>query len=612
MLKKKDFLIDIAMITAIVALVSYYFKPIFTLGLDNLRLVYYFRVCDGIALEHFSGLYTNFVIPPKMILGGYPTFYYYLAGIILFPYTLFSGIDYGFIAFVLRFISIISFAGILCLLYWTGARIFNSKIIGMLAVSIIFFVPQYTMTAFWLRPHMLGWFINLLTIYFCLLWLMKLKKRYFWIAVIITGIACSALYMNLFLIPLVLSSYIYYLAVKGNDEISRFPNVFTKISSVFAVSIIATGIAGMILTNFNRPILAKYGMEILEKIEKFNMYDLLDFYMLIFRIASLVLTIFGIAWLIITTKKTKVARLLNNLIFSLVSGSAIIIAIFILFNPAVIFYTEKFIKGFAFVNVVIQEGLGWGEHENISAIGWVIQLLKNSIFHWSGGILLFGYFFWEFTGIRKKWQTERIPLISRLALLYYILLYTLSYFLFVAYKKFYYMVPILPSLSLLMGCFIAGLARDIKKPLARVIILCLMAILLLINVGVKAKDAIAEKEELIEIRKSNVAFDMAEWLFKNYNDRKDITIGTDKSTFYIPPYFYNTISLEDEPSRLEECDLIIITQMNAGSRGWPGKISTLYREKAKFKYRGTEWYEGEDEPSLFLSSTPYVYVFEKK
>jgi hypothetical protein len=194
--------------------ILYYAVPIIPLGVEDLSMVRYFDADESLLVSFGMRLYRDGVLPQEMS-SSYPRLFYYLCGIVLYPYTAIYGVSAKMVAITFRSVNTLAMLLTIIPINLIGIRFFRSYIVGAASAVLFALTPQYLFWATNSRPHPLEILFLVLCLYQCLKAVDTRTHRALWGAVIWAGLAAGTKFGGFFLVPTIALVFGYLLWTGG-------------------------------------------------------------------------------------------------------------------------------------------------------------------------------------------------------------------------------------------------------------------------------------------------------------------------------------------------------------------------------------------------------------
>ncbi|MCX5696364.1 MAG: glycosyltransferase family 39 protein [Candidatus Omnitrophica bacterium] len=590
--------------------------PAVSYWVDNIRMIRHFDIDEGNLVEFAGKTYSRGVIPLEDGVA-YPQFFYYLAGIVLFPLTLLKGIDYRIIAIALRSLNIFAAIMTVILIYFFCRKFFKSIWVGIISGLSFMLCAHYLCWLLNSRPHPLEILLILATFYFCFKLMEVYRLKYLTGAIIFIGLAMATKYGGLFVVPIAVASFLCsIIKLPTNIMLGHLRNKFKLISflSIF-----------MMLITFFIPIIwillyLRFPSKFL--IFRINSFD--DFiHFRDFRLTGFMSFMFfalSFFWWLTNSFAYRFANegegsdrhrrvfMLDLVFLFSVYILGFSIAIFVLVNPSYYIYPLNTIK-----RMVLQVAISTMSthldpriHKPIfdpAGMVWFRMLFMDILNRWFTLLLIIGVGFQAWRWRSKLKILDDLFLKKTMLWLYSIILF-LFIFIFLHHRPHHYLLPISLFLGILISLGIFDIIKWSKYTLTRISLIFFFAILLAFGFKQRLNNIIAERQYYIERNSSNNIADtgllIGKWLDESYGP--DIRIWQDCQDFYVPPKFksvYCMNSDENIEKRFTEInkispDLLIITSKFDPAltndikikRAIDAGILKGYKQVKRFEYSG--------------------------
>lgn len=552
---RNRFLVNIVIPFLLVLPILWLVLGTIALGTDNLRMIKHFDVDESTLVEFAGKTYSHIFVPLEDNVT-YPQFFYYLAGIVLFPFTLLKGINYQMIAIILR--SLNTFAGMLTaiFIYFFCLKFFRSILAGILGSLLFSTIPGYMCWLVNSRPHPLEILFILLVFYFCFRIVEQYRPKFLIGAIIFCGLATATKFGGLFLIPIIWVACLYYIVQLRTPALVNY--LKPKIKWVYLYT------SGIILILALIPVAAiQLYFKYQNKFYIFGIKNFNDF--LHYRNFRLLLLFVGILilgaliWLVINmlaqkflknnslTEKYRYIFILDKSTLSLFYIFVNNLLIFLLFNPSYFLFPLSTFKrmGIQFAKSTMSTSLDPGLSRPIfdpKGFVWLKMLFEDSMVNVWFGLLVLAYFIYEVIYFRKNWRSSREFVFQRLLLLIYSVFLFIILIIFLSHRPHHYLLPIAMALSILSSFGIIAIIRQAKTNFFRRFLILVFGVVLVLGFYMR----FGYLAKLYELKTSMTSMAdtgllIGEWLKNNFNS--NVKIWVDSNEFYIPPEFKNVYSI---------------------------------------------------------------------
>ncbi len=613
-IQKNRFLINILIPFLLVLPILWLALGTIALGTDNLRMIKHFDIDESSLVEFAGKTYTRVFVPLENNVT-YPQLFYYLAGIILFPFTLLKGVDYQVIVIVLRGLNTLAGMFTAIFIYFFCIKFFRSILAGVLASLLFSTTPGYICWLLNSRPHPLEILFILFVFYFCFRIIEQYRNKFLLGAIVFCGLATATKFGGLFLIPILWLACLYYIVrLKTPVLAEHLKHNITKIYMY---------VSGIIVFSVLIPVaVIQFYFKYQDKFHIFGIKDFNDF--LRYRNFRLLLLVVGVAilgsllWLVInmvTQKNLKnnslaekyrsIFILDKSMLFLLYIFTSNLL-IFLLFNPSYILYPLSTFKqmGVQFAKSTMSTAFDPGLSRTIldsSGLVWIKMLFEDQMINSWLALLFAAYLIYEIIYFRKNWKSAKASVYQRLLLLAYVVFLFMILIVLVSHRPHHYLLPIVMALSILTSFGIIAIIQQARSTLWKRFLILVFSIILLAGFCVRFGNI----AKLYELRKSRAsAIDtgilVGDWLKNNFNS--NLKIWVDCNEFYIPPKF-NNISFMFISDRIErkfdtinkfDPDILVITCAYDPFLKNAQKIDLAIKEGAlgKFKLEKVFDYQG--------------------
>jgi len=596
-------LADWAFCGAAAVFYAWYAWPALSLGADDLRLISYFRADDANCLAHWARIYREWVVPTRLDVG-YPTLYYYLAGIFLIPYTKLAEPDLKVYVAAFRFMQYLCLVGIASLGYFLGAKTLKSRLAGLLTGAALMASPVLNLWFTSNRPQLLALLLLFAALYFLARSLEQRRSNLLYGAVICAALSFSAQYMGLFLLPAIFMAYLLHLALRreGEDAPLSLPRRWHRLA---ALAWLAAGVLAIICSAALGWYLARRQMD--------------DWSILVYAgaAAGLLMALMGVLYWAAAARagasqnspgERRRQGILGAFWLATVC-SASFFFIYLASNPQWLAFPANSLNTLITVFNLIFMGKGAGAWMNYGAAGLGLSKVAVSVYGLgpAGLVLAAVYVVWEASGFRRNWRAQPRLTAARLGLAGFSLSYLVFPVAMLHSVKHHYLAPLLlPAFALGSYASLDIIKRSAPaiKPLAGLGLAALMLWALWLGGG----QSIEDRQRAITTRQINAAYELANWMRSHVP--AEARICSDHYMVYIPPRYKNPRVLSEKPAENSACQ-VVLDAMRA--RPDLGRVVKGFHERFRLataiKYKGTEWFESESEPWPFLAKDPYIRVY---
>ena len=193
--------------------VLFYCLPVVGHGAKSLSMLRYFDRDEHLLVEYGTRFYQDGILPQQIF--GYPKFFYFVAGLFLYPYTFLFGPDSNVVAITFRAVNIASIALTAIFVNLISIKFFRSYLLGPISSLLFVLTPGIICWGLNSRTHPLEVFLITVSMYIVLSAVKGREKKMLWIAVVFAGLAMGTKYGGIFLIPTIVTAYGYLLWAEG-------------------------------------------------------------------------------------------------------------------------------------------------------------------------------------------------------------------------------------------------------------------------------------------------------------------------------------------------------------------------------------------------------------
>jgi hypothetical protein len=545
--------------------VVWFAAPLIPYGTDNIRLIRHLDLDEAGLIEFAAKIYSQGLVPMDGAHFAYPQLFYYVAGFILFPFTLIKGIDYTTITVVLRLLSSLSIILTIILLYFFSLRFFKSIYAAVLSSALLATMPEYLWWSVNSRPHPLEILFILVTFYFCFRLVEKYDLKHFAGAVIFAALAASVKYGGVFLIPIIWLACLFDIFKMKTTDLINHAKARSRVIYGAAVMLVLFIVSldiffGAVITRI-WPFLQKLGIKNIAQLVRMK-----DFQLLI--IGSVVLIIFGCVWFyinkLISDKLSKgdvssaeinrYLLVINKSILIFVAISSAVILLFAILNPTYWVFPFETFKNFfwQFVAVTIpRSGSTWDPGINrqtldLSGFGiFLSRLFDGRIFSIPFGVIFIFYVLYEVIYFRNNWRSEKVLTFQRMLLLAYVSFLFMVLSLTLVHRPHHYVLPIGVVLTFLIPIGMIKIMEQAKVKWIKTLLIIFFCLLL--TYGFYSR--LGKINEMRELRLNKINEHDPGIIISKYLELKyktNIKICTDHVLVYVPPKYPNVYILEDD------------------------------------------------------------------
>ena len=546
-------------------------------GTDNLRMIRHFNA-DEAGLIEFAGRFYSRGIAPMEYACTYPHLFYYLAGLVLFPYTMLKGIDYRFIAISLRSFNVLITILTILFLYIFVRRFFKSRLTAALSCLIFGTTPQILRLTVHSKPHTLSVLFTVAAFYCCFKMIEKYSVKSLIYTVVFSALASATNLFGIFMIPSIGLAYFYHIAKKETSEISEYLKSRSGVIYFFAITIMSLALAVPLsaVAGFFKfqHIFSDIGINTIKVFLASRNFKILCLFA-----SALFFT--GVFWFIVNTltgmlikrkfsvDKFRLLLLINSEILCLFYVIFIIGLIFLILNPTHLFFPIANAKVIAIQFGMTTSGADLSAGINkpifeLSALTWITKLFDNIIFNKWFGLLLVIYVLYEVVTFKKNRLVAKQFVLQRSLLWAYVLFLLSTLIVCVFHRPQHYLLSLGLVISALLSFVVFDAPRRVTSAVYRGILISLFGLILILGFYERTIRIISLREVMTE-KKADTALLIGKWLEDKFD--KDATIWVDSKTYYIPPRFKNITSIDyyaeinkhfDEIKKINP-DILIIT-----------------------------------------------------
>lgn len=549
----KSILLPILLIVPVV----WFAIPAIPHGTDNIRIIAHFDKDEATLAVFAEKIYSRGLVPMDGATFSYPQLFYYLGGIILFPYTLLKGIDDQTITIVLRCLNTMSVLLTVIFAYFFVLRFFKSIFAAVLSGMLLATMPEYLWWAVNSRPHPLELLFILIAIYFCFKIVEKYELKLLVGAILFSSLAASTKYGGFFLIPIIWLSCLFDIFKLRMSDLINYLKEKSKTIYFIASLIIFSIVSAYLLFGFL--FFRLKGLFIKHSIN--NLGDIIQIKEIRLILAfSLVLLLFGVGWWIINVISNKlsqdVVEAKHHYLFVLNKGFlvfcgivAAIIFLFLILNPTYWLFSADTAK--TTLLQIVQTTMGSTGLDSVKnrpifdaeSLVWFGRLFDNRILNVFWGILLLFYVLYELLFFKQNWHLNKNSVFQRILLWVYAVSVFLFLFLFVLHKAHHYLLPVGIVSSLLIPFGMVEVVKKIKLISIKILLIvffCTMVIAgfyMRVNMIIEMRDTKLGKNDRVD----------AGLLLGRYLENKytaDRVICIDDIATYIPAKFQHVIALD--------------------------------------------------------------------
>lgn len=574
-----------------------FYGPMINLGCDNVNMIQHFDRDESLLIEFAGRTYSQGLIPLESRIG-YPQVFYYSAGIFLFPYTIFKGIDHHMITVVLRGFNLLIAFSLVIFIYFFALRFFKSRFVAFLSSLLLGTTPQILWWAINSRPHLLSVFFMLIAVYYCFKLVERNQKHPMVLAVLFIGLATATNMFGIFLIPSLCVALLYnFTKIKTSDlfnsliSVSHYIYVISSciilsgiMIPVFLVWLYFKSIKGFRILGIN------------------NLQQFLNFrnFKIILLLGLLIVAIGAVLFTInfITRKLSKDNSKIENYRVPLLINKTIIYftliliavgLIFFITNPTYFLFPVQTVKS-TFLQLAMTT---MGSHLNSfnrpvfdpAALKWFAMLFDNNLLNLWFGLLFIVYLLYEMLNFRKNWQANREFVVERIVIWVFALFLLTVMFICVSHRPHHYLLPIIPLIGIFIPYGISEIIKKTKLKSLRLFLIVIFSAFLCLGFYSRAQKIIRfylDRKQWNNISEPGIA--IGKWLESEFP--QNTSIWKDSEDFYIPPKFTRVFFITQNDditanffkiSKLNP-DVLVITSFLDPELGSARKISRAIKE----------------------------------
>ncbi len=540
----KNILIPFLLVVPILWFVS----PAITMGTENLRMIAYFDNDEACLVEFAGKTYSQGLIPIQSG-AGYPQFFYYMAGIVLVPFTLLKGVNYQAIVIGLRCLNVLVAFSTVIFLYFFALRYLKSIWAAIMCCILLITMPNYLSWTVNSRPHILAVLFTLVSLFFCFKMVEIDKPKYFWGAVLFSAFAAATNLLFGFVMILAI-----WIANTYNSNRLQTPQLVEDLKSKhkivsFIASFIVVFSASFFILGFF--VLVKYqGLFYRSKLH--GVYDFLrirNVRMLIVLVAILLLI--GIIWLIVNNYLRRIANndklsqgyrslfIANYSCLALFYIVSVVAIVFLVLTPT--YWLFPFASGKVIASQSILTTMSTSVDPGINKpifdfdrFIWLKMLFDQQLLGIWIGLIFFCYLIYEIVFLKRNWaQNKRFLLQRGIIWIYMLTLMTVLVLLF-SHRPHHYLLPIAVISIFLISYGIGQIIGAAKMPWAKNLLIIIFGLILAAGFYSRGNEIIKFRSEKMA-KTNDAAISLGGWLMAHYPG--NISLWKDNETLYIPPKF---------------------------------------------------------------------------
>ena len=470
---------NILIILLLILPILWFVFPAISIGTDNLDTIKYFDNDESILVKFAGKTYSQGLIPMEDG-AAYPQLFYYIAGVVLVPFTLLKGVNYQVIVIGLRGFNVLIALFTVIFFYFFTLKYFKKTWIAILCCFLLISTPNYLTWTLNSRPHILALLFALVGLSFCLKMVEENKPKNFWGAVLFSAFAVSTnLLFGVVAIPgacmILIEFFLFYYALR-----------------YWQAGILTLGVF----------VLVKYqGLFYRNKIHGVGDFlQIRNVRMIMILVGILLLA--GITWLIINNLLMKQIKeegmnqryrplfIANDGLLSMFYMVCLVSTMFLVLTPTYWLFplvTAKVLFS-QFLATTVGTGPDIGINEPLVNSGrfvWLKMVFEQQLLGIWIGCLFFCYLIYELVFLKKNWHQDQQFLMQRGILWIYIMALMLVLVVFVTHTPHHYLLPI-SSIMTLFTSF--GIVQIVKENRIKTLKwLALVSFILFLAIGIYAR-----------------------------------------------------------------------------------------------------------------------------
>ena len=551
-LQKKDMLLSALSLCALILVVVVNAYPSIFEGIDNPRIIKHFSSDENEIIGFYTTFYKDlFMTPPTIV--SYPTFFYYVAGSFLFPYSHAHADSNNHAAVAVTFRALNTFSIILTivLLYFLALYFLSSHLLSFISTLLIITTPGYLYWGLNSRPHPFEILLLVTSLILGLSFVKQKKAKPLWWCMVAAGFAFATKYGGMFMIPPIVIFVAWFLwsdpvlLTSINRRIFRV-NTFAG-SLIVILALGSIGAAYFILIPLAATI-TKIGAALGAN----GLTGLALFKAVI--ICLILLSLFGCCWIALNLyakrrlqalknlnqgvpKKDLLVLLINCILSFLFIGSLIFCTIFIFTNPHCLLHPIATARSFFGLGIIefsfSQQGKGL-LLEWVDNFAWFKLLFDKHNLGISGIAFLLWYFTYELTRLKENLRNRKTVLLQRLFIWCFIGTNFGFLMFFIKFRAPHYLLLITFMLWLLFFLAIKEHLDSMAQPRVKQIAIAVFSFLVMANLY-ERMPTFLRYYNFVHTKESDAGLEIGTWLEENYAAKT--IIWSDTKEFYIPEKF---------------------------------------------------------------------------
>jgi len=490
---------NILIILLLILPILWFVFPAISIGTDNLDTIKYFDNDESILVKFAGKTYSQGLIPMEDG-AAYPQLFYYIAGVVLVPFTLLKGVNYQVIVIGLRGFNVLIALFTVIFFYFFTLKYFKKTWIAILCCFLLISTPNYLTWTLNSRPHILALLFALVGLSFCLKMVEENKPKNFWGAVLFSAFAVSTnLLFGVVAIPAIWVASLYNSSKLQTMQLVENLKSKYKLINLIASFIVVAAISFFALGVF---VLVKYqGLFYRNKIHGVGDFlQIRNVRMIMILVGILLLA--GITWLIINNLLMKQIKeegmnqryrplfIANDGLLSMFYMVCLVSTMFLVLTPTYWLFplvTAKVLFS-QFLATTVGTGPDIGINEPLVNSGrfvWLKMVFEQQLLGIWIGCLFFCYLIYELVFLKKNWHQDQQFLMQRGILWIYIMALMLVLVVFVTHTPHHYLLPI-SSIMTLFTSF--GIVQIVKENRIKTLKwLALVSFILFLAIGIYAR-----------------------------------------------------------------------------------------------------------------------------
>ncbi|MFC1478315.1 ArnT family glycosyltransferase, partial [Candidatus Margulisiibacteriota bacterium] len=493
--------------------------------------------------QYFSG--TNMIPTGE---AGYPTFFYYVAGIVLFPFSVLFGLKLGMLTLTLRLFNVIFGGLLLGLIYTFSIYLFKNRYYAFLSGLLLVSTPAFIGAIANIRPHPLELLLIFLSLYFILKAIDNYKFQYIAFSIIFAALVFATKFSGFFLLPII--AVIYFISTRNTKSLSyndyqQKYKILTYIFSLLCIILGVTVFAGIFYVlaflpsrQFGTTAFEQYGI----------IKSLLRSDTIIGGIVSGAMIFGGLFLLVLNILIAKYHRAkdsvrerflleVNRFAISTIGFVVVFVVVFLITNPHFIFYPLK-----SFIEHSRQ--LTWeikSQGADKNPFLWFTNLSSNILIGKNAWIFIFTLGLSELVYLKRSWQENKIFNYKRYILAGYAIAFFIFLFFAIGRQPHHYQLPIVIIFYLLFPFVFFVLSKSQIRNWLKIAIYFILVIAIAYNVNEKIPMLNKDRKTKMAMM-DDIALEYGRWLKTNINHNTSILAGR---YVYIPSVFQNAVKIDN-------------------------------------------------------------------